>query len=395
MLAVLLTGCVEDGAVLTTRDGSLPDQGARDFGMRDMAMPAIEGRRTVAAATNHTCAIGADGLYCWGSDSGEQLGNGSAGDSNVPVAVESDADFVSVVALNTHTCALDSMGALFCWGTNDDGQLGLGDRRSRDVPTEVPLPGPVVEVEVGQAHTCVILASGALYCWGRNSEGQLGIEPATVDSTPDPTQVGTETDWVRISAHQGHTCGVRGDDLWCWGRNSSFHLALGPGAPIQVRTPTRASTGPWTELAAGQNHGCGIQADRSLWCWGDNSFFQLASGDRTSRPEPMLSDSGPWEATDTDTFHGCAIQSGVIACWGRGIEGQLGTGDIADREVPAIIAPPPSESWSEVSTGRFHTCARDVLGDVYCTGMNENGQVGTGEDSRERELTLVLRVSPG
>lgn len=395
LIALLLVGCIDEGPVLTTRDGSTPDVGGRDFGTRDMAAPAIVGRRTVAAAINHTCALGVDGLYCWGSDAGGQLGNGPSGDASMPERVMSDATFVSVVALGDHTCAIDEDGTLYCWGTNDDGQLGLGDTRPRDEPTEVPLLAPVMDVDVGTAHTCAILTSGALHCWGRNSEGQLGIEPTGTDETPDPTRVGTDSDWIHVSAHQGHTCGLRGDDLWCWGRNSSFQLALGLGAPIQVRSPTRASTGPWTEIAAGQNHGCGLQEDRSLWCWGDNSHFQLASGDLTARPEPTLSDSGPWEATDTDTFHGCAIQSGVIACWGRNAEGQLATGDIMDREVPTVIAPPPSESWSEVSTGRFHTCARDVLGDVYCSGANSSEQLGTGDGERRRELTLVLRVSPG
>ncbi len=394
LVALLLAGCIDEGSVLTTRDGSVPDLGGRDFGTRDMAMPAIDGRRTVAAATNHTCAIGADGLYCWGSDEFGQLGNGANGDASTPERVQSDASFVSVVALNDHTCALDDAGTLYCWGGNDDGQLGLGDFRARDVPTVVPLPAAAAEVDAGRAHTCVILVNGNLYCWGRNSEGQLGVEPISTEMTPDPTKVGAESDWVRISTHQGHSCGIRGDDLWCWGRNSSFHLALGLGAPIQVRTPTRASTGPWAEIAAGQNHGCGLMEDRSLWCWGDNSHFQLGSGDLTARPEPELSDAGPWQATDTGTFHGCALQSGVIACWGRNAEGQLSTGDIMDREVPTVVAQPPSGSWSEVSTGRFHTCARDVLGDVYCTGINATEQLGTGDGERRRELTLVLRVSP-
>jgi len=388
----LLAGCLDEGAVLTTRDGSMAM--GRDFGTRDAAAPTIEGRRTLAAATEHTCAIGADGLYCWGSDAAGQLGNGSDGDSPVPVRVQSDAIFVSVVALGEHTCALENEGTLHCWGANDDGQLGLGDTMARDVPTPVPLPAAAVEVDAGQAHTCAILEGGELYCWGRNAEGQLGIEPTSTDETAEPTQVGTAIDWNHVSVHQGHSCGLRGTDLWCWGRNSTFQLGLGSGQPIQLRTPQPVGGGPWAEVAAGQNHGCALTPDGALQCWGDNTNAQLGTGDLAARTEPSLVDGGPWSFLDTDTFHGCTLSSGVIACWGRNAEGQLGTGDIRERSTPTVIAQPPSDTWTEVSTGRFHSCARDVLGDVYCTGANSNGQLGTGDGVRRREPTLVLRVTP-
>ncbi len=396
--ALVACGCVERGPALSSRDAgtdegiALPDLPPPP----DAAVSPIAGRRTVAAASDHTCALGGDGLYCWGSDADGRLGNGAADDSLTPVRVAGDRRFVSVVALNDHTCALDDAGTVYCWGANEDGQLGLGDREVRDVPTSVPLGERVLDLDAGQAHTCAVTESGRLYCWGRNAEGQLGVMPISTTDSDVPLQVGEETDWTHISTGQGSTCGLRGGALWCWGRNSSNQLGLGPDAPGQRRTPTEVtSEAAHVEVVVGQNHGCALRLDGAIDCWGDNSNFQLGTGDLTGHAEPFTIDAGPWDQVDTDTFHGCAIADGLLACWGRNTEGQLGLTDTSDRPEPTPLPPSPRSAWSEVSTGRFHTCARDEFGDVYCTGSNYAGMLGTADEDRRRELTLVLRVSPG
>jgi alpha-tubulin suppressor-like RCC1 family protein len=59
---------------------------------------------------------------------------------------------------------------------------------------------------------------GTAWCWGDNFFGQLGDGTTTRRITP--TQVGTETDWVTVTAASTHTCGVRADgSAWCWGDN--------------------------------------------------------------------------------------------------------------------------------------------------------------------------------
>ena len=52
-------------------------------------MPAaIPGLESGVSALSGTCAIKAGGVWCWGSNSNGQLGNGSAADSPLPVAVQ-------------------------------------------------------------------------------------------------------------------------------------------------------------------------------------------------------------------------------------------------------------------------------------------------------------------
>lgn len=392
-LVFLLVGCgLTEVPVLS----GAPVDGGRDAGSPDVfdagtdvdASVLIPPGRQVAAGSGHTCAIHADELFCWGSDTDQALGNGSAGDTLEPVRI--GEGFVEVVTLGGHTCALDASGTLWCWGAGGRGQLGLGDRLGRDVPVEVPLPGVVAEVDVGSGHTCARLDDRRLFCWGENSEGQLGVLPESTGLSDLPLQVGDQNDWDRFRAGHAVSCGVRvGGALWCWGRNSTNQLGLGDGAPGQRRIPTFVGD-DWSVASPGQNFACGLAGDGSLLCWGGGDSGQLGLGDLSSHSSPTRVAVPPTDAVDVDTFHSCSIRGDQMFCVGRNAEGQLGTGDTDDRLVPTSIP----GTWTEVSTGRFHTCARDTDGAIWCTGANDTGKLGLGDTDRRNAFTRVLPTGP-
>ena len=39
--------------------------------------------------------------------------------------------------------------------------------------------------------------------------------------------------------------------------------------------------------------------------------------------------------------------------------------------------------------GRFHTCAVDAAGNLFCAGKNDVGQLGLGDTERRAEMTRV------
>jgi alpha-tubulin suppressor-like RCC1 family protein len=127
--------------------------------------------------------------------------------------------------------------SLWCWGDNFGGQLGLGDYTERVVPTRVGTDVDWARLTTGTAaYTCAVRTDRSLWCWGVNGYGQLGLGDAAWRMIP--TRVGSDTNWVRISAGHGHTCGVRmGHSLWCWGWNEDGQLGLGDRA--ERRVPTR------------------------------------------------------------------------------------------------------------------------------------------------------------
>ena len=91
---------------------------------------------------------------------------------------------VVIAAGGDHTCALTA-ATVKCWGENVAGQLGLGDTADRgDQPDEMGVNLPTVDLGPGRTataitaggyHTCALLDDATVKCWGDNSAGQLGL----------------------------------------------------------------------------------------------------------------------------------------------------------------------------------------------------------------------------
>src|SRR5438477_624461 len=80
---------------------------------------------------------------------------------------------------------------------------------------------------------------------------------------------------------------------------------------------------------------CAIRTDDSLWCWGDDSFGQLArgtTGGASAEPVRVPFDAGVASAA-AGSVHACAIDhAGALSCWGWNDFTQLG--------VPRDAGPP-------------------------------------------------------
>jgi alpha-tubulin suppressor-like RCC1 family protein len=86
--------------------------------------------------------------------------------------------------------------------------------------------------------------------------------------------------------------------------------------------------------------------------------------------DPLKPDSArAYIALVTGGDHSCAIAEGGSAfCWGRGADGQLGTGSKINEFQPAGVQ--GELSFSEITAGDAHTCAVATDGQAYCWGWN-------------------------
>ena len=97
------------------------------------------GVTAITAGSSHTCAITtAGGVRCWGNNSDGQLGDSTITDRRLAVDVTGlSSGVTSVAAGSNHTCALTAAGGAQCWGQNSLRQIGDGTTTDRRVPAEV------------------------------------------------------------------------------------------------------------------------------------------------------------------------------------------------------------------------------------------------------------------
>jgi alpha-tubulin suppressor-like RCC1 family protein len=186
------------------------------------------GWSTVAAGSLHTCAVAqpSEALYCWGNNSGGQLGIGTFADSPTPAAVASALHWRSVAGSSYTgsgaTCAITTGDELWCWGYNNNGQVGDGSDTDRAAP--VRIAGAWQSVALGNAHACGVTTAGQLLCWGANRYGQAGTLDL-VKAARVPTAVTIDTDWATVTAGAEHTCALKTTGaLYCWGNNEDGQL---------------------------------------------------------------------------------------------------------------------------------------------------------------------------
>jgi alpha-tubulin suppressor-like RCC1 family protein len=250
----------------------------------------------VATETYGSCALLSDGhVECWGSDFGGSLGNGTRHEpSTTPVEVQNIADAIQIAAGEEHFCALLPSGHIDCWGGNGSGQLGDGTAGVSEVPVEVQGIGDATEVVAGYEHTCALLSTGHVDCWGLNANGQLGngtnigpkLCPETwVACSEVPLEVAGLSGVTKIAAGGNDSCALlSGGRAACWGGNESEQIGDGTFGPNGCEsicnrerpTEVKGLTGA-TSIAIGGSPSfgsvgtaCAVVSGGQLECWGSN-----------------------------------------------------------------------------------------------------------------------------
>lgn len=135
--------------------------------------------------------------------------------------------------------------------------------------------------------------------------------------------------------------------------------------------PASASCLSLSERHWAQGHvSCGRFTDGTMRCRGEAAALDVSV---TARPSIHGA-----EAIAAGAFHLCALlDDGRVACTGQNDDGELGTGDDKPPKVLPVIAAGVVDA-AQVTAGDGFSCARLKSGQVQCWGRNDRGQLGTG-----------------
>ena len=273
----------------------------------------------------HSCMVEDRGdVYCWGSGSKGQLGQGTTSTHHLPVRVSGIRDAVAVAAGAGYTCALHNDGEVSCWGLNDEGQLGNGGTRSAfHDPRPVPRLDGVVAITAGERHSCAIHRNGELSCWG----WWYGVTETAV-ATPDEV--------TSVSIGGIETCITVADGrVFCWNR----------GETTTTRMTQVANIRDGVKVSVGNGSKCVLHLDGGVSCWGNNNVGQVGDGTTTRRSAPVRL-TGITDAVDISVSlgsnrvptHVCALhEDRSVSCWGSNEIEQLNDGTTRDGLTPREV----------------------------------------------------------
>ncbi|KAK8549438.1 hypothetical protein V6N13_027191 [Hibiscus sabdariffa] len=248
----------------------------------------------------------------------------------------------------------------------------------------------IVTVAAGGRHTLALSDVGQVWGWGYGGEGQLGLGTRIrMVSSPhpvpciEPSSFGTD----RASAHsRGNSCSERQSfrvpgsyvkGIACGGRHSAvitdagalltfgwgLYGQCGQGSTDDELSPTCVSSLLGIRIdsvAAGLWHTVCVSANGDVYAFGGNQFGQLGTGGDQAETLPRLLDAPSLENTHVKVISCGARHSAIITedskifCWGWNKYGQLGLGDVIDRNIPSLVTIEGS-SPKNIACGWWHT----------------------------------------
>ncbi|MDI1434424.1 RCC1 domain-containing protein [Polyangium sorediatum] len=315
--------------------------------------------RRVVAGSNHTCALGAEGVArCVGENEHQQLAPGSAENARVADVVLGER-IVDIAAGSGFTCALTEAGAVSCWGGV---YTDPTTKRERPITGVTDATGIVVQKMVG----CAILRDGDAACWGDATWLGKSGNPSETSAI----RLGLN-DVTSIAPAEGYVCVTRkGGAAQCKGDLPWKEDTAATWVPVSAKKGAGAA--PFRRVSAAGSHAC-FETDGAPLCLGTD--FQ-----GTLLPElDMPAFARGARRVQAGGGRVCAIDAiGRVACWGHAYHGETGI----DPDAPLVGGAVPVVGVSDavdLALSDDHTCALESDGDVFCWGLNREGQLGDGK----------------
>ena len=165
-----------------------------------------------------------------------------------------------------------------------------------------------------------------------------------------------------------------------------------PGPGVQSNVPAQVSgITNATQIAVGFDHACALLEDRTVRCWGDNTYGQYGNntgGNGVFGNTPQQADLSDVIAISAGNKFTCALlNNSTVKCWGAGASGTLGNGvSVNSQRTPdSVVSGEESGAVltriTAISSTQNSSCGmRKSTGttQLVCWGQNAFGQRGLG-----------------
>ena len=267
--------------------------------------------------------------WAWGLSENGELGLNQSTPANagfsspiqLPGAWSTDPDKFS--AQGKKVFAIKADGTLWSWGAQNRGVLGqnmfVQNEKQSSSPAQVGTDtdwakiarGGMSAEYYGTDHVHYIKTDGTLWACGNEEKGILGMNSINVNRS-SPVQVGTDTNWNRVSYGTGRQVFALKTDgtMWGWG-SSGGQGQMGWNSTTQNRSsPTQIGTDTtWCPLCGG-SVSLASKTDGTLWVWGSMQYggLGLNSPSNSHISSPTQIPGSNWGGKDRDVAQ-CHIYS--------------------------------------------------------------------------------------
>ena len=194
----------------------------------------------------------ANEVWCWGNNAWNNLGNQEFTQSKLNVEKYSIENTDELMYLKNNYTA-KPLPVL----------IKNPDRKTDEDPEYIHLSG-ITKVATGNIHGCAITLNREVYCWGGNYNGQLGLgKEGYMNTYKEPVGYASKVVAGKQNSKTGYLSNV-------------------------------------VDLSLGQNHSCALTEEGDIYCWGDNTAYELGAAhenDRMHRPIKIMS-QGTHEITE-------------------------------------------------------------------------------------------------
>ena len=309
--------------------------------------------RILSAGSNTVYALNDQGyVYAWGSGGSGQLGNSTAPSINSPPTI-TYRRFSAVTGEGNYAYGIDySSGLIYSWGANSSGNLGDNNSTTnQSSPISVAGGRSYSKFSSGGgdngSFSAIEGSTGRAYCWGSNIFGDCGDNSSTARSSPVSVLGGRS--WSSISSGSNLTSAIEGStgNAYCWGFN--INGQLGNNSTTSSSSPVSVVGGlSFTQIVNATQASLGLTGGL-VYGWGSNTSGQLGNNTVTACSSPVL---GTFVASfnqisgSGSAAAGIEISTGNVYCWGLNTNGQLGDGTVNSRSIPLKI--PGTTSFSQI-----------------------------------------------